>query len=112
MCRVTTEVGAEAGMGVGCDTGMADTILASAASVSFIACIVLSILASLLAIRSSSSVSRESDDSGSGGNGVSGESILGRAGEGASGGVNTSSLDEADRERSPKRVIFTVYQEA
>ena len=43
---------------------------------------------------------------------MSGESIFAGVGEGASGGVNTSSLDEADRERSPKRVIFTVYQEA
>ena len=115
MFRVTTVVGAGVGItagGGGCVVGRAVRARVRAARVSPIAWRVLSILASLLAIRSSSSVRRESVVSCIGGNGVSGESIFAGGGEGASGGVKTSSLDEADRERSPKRVIFTVYQEA
>jgi hypothetical protein len=84
-----------AGVGVGWVVGREDTSQVRAVSVSPMICRVLSILASLLAIRSSSSASRESVVSGNGGNGELGEAILG-GGEGASGGVKTSSLDEAD----------------
>ena len=110
MLRVTTVVGA--GVGIGCVVGrVEETNRVRTARVSFIACKVLSIFASLLAIHSSSSVSRELVVSGNGGNGVS-ESIFAGVGEGASRGVKTSLLDEADREHSPKRVIFAGCREA
>ena len=110
MVRVTT-VG-RVGGGTGCAVGRADTKRVRAAKVSPMMCSVLSILASLLAIRSSSSVSRKSVATSVGGNEGSGESIFGGGGEGASGGVKRSSLDEADNGPSPKRVIFGFYREA
>ena len=101
MWQVTTGAGAEVGAGVGCVSGREEIARVRAARVSVIECKVLSILASRLAIRSSSSVSWELVVSGSGGNGEWGESIFSRGGEGTSGGVNSSSLDEVDREHSP-----------